>query len=179
MVVLSVLMFPAMYVRYSMGMYEMLLIDLPFFFAATWSVAYFYMVCQRELYPETWVSRLKFLPMLMSIGIGLAVNNARAVIEALVGTQTEFARTPKYGIERRSDDWTDKKYKQTMAVQPLVEVVLGFYFTFTVFYALANGIYGSLPFLILFQIGFLYTGLLSLVQQLGGDDVVLDTQVAK
>jgi hypothetical protein len=151
----------------------------PFFFAATWSVAYFYMVCQRELYPDSWTSRLKFLPFLMSIGIGLAVNNARAVMEALLGRQTEFARTPKYGIERRSDDWVDKKYKQSMAVQPLIEVGLGLYFTFTVFYALANGIYGSLPFLILFQVGFLYTGLLSLVQQLGGDNVALDTQVAK
>ena len=179
MIALSILMFPAMYVRYSMGMYEMLLIDVPFFFAATWSVAYFYMVSQRELYPDSWLTRLKYLPFLMSIGIGLAVNNARAVIEALMGKQTEFARTPKYGIERSGDDWADKKYKQSMAVQPFIEVGLGLYFTFTVFYALANGIYGSLPFLVLFQVGFLYTGLLSLVQQLGSGDVVLDTQIAK
>jgi hypothetical protein len=50
MIVLSVLMFPAMYVRYNMGWTEMLLIDVPFFFAATFSVANFYMVCQRELH---------------------------------------------------------------------------------------------------------------------------------
>jgi hypothetical protein len=47
-----------------------------------------------------------------------------------------------------------------------------------VFYALANGIYGTLPFLVLFQIGFLYTGLLSIVQQFSGDSVVLKTQVS-
>jgi len=179
MIALSVLMFPAMYVRYNMGWYEMLLIDVPFFFAATWSVAYFYMVSQRELYPKTWMSRLKYLPFLMSIGIGLAVNNARAVIEALSGKQTEFARTPKYGIETAGDDWSDKKYRQTMAWQPLIEVALGLYFTGTVFYALSNQIYGSLPFLILFQVGFLYTGLLSLLQQYAGDDVMLKTEVAK
>ena len=46
------------------------------------------------------------------------------------------------------------------------------------FYALANGIYGTLPFLVLFQIGFLYTGLLSIVQQFAGDGVVLKTQVS-
>jgi hypothetical protein len=51
-----------------------------------------------------------------------------------------------------------------MIWQPLIEVGFGFYFTGAVFYALANQIYGSLPFLILFQIGFLYTGLLSLTQ---------------
>jgi cellulose synthase/poly-beta-1,6-N-acetylglucosamine synthase-like glycosyltransferase len=179
MILLSILIFPSMYVRYSMGWTEMLLIDVPFFFAATWSVAYFYMVSQRELYPKTWVSRLKYLPILMSIGIGLAVNNARAVIEALAGRQTEFARTPKYGVEGQGDDWTDKKYKQSVTWQPLVEVALGLYFTATVFYALTNQIYGSLPFLMLFQVGFLYTGLLSLVQQYAGDDVVLNTEVAK
>ena len=49
MCVLSVLMAPSMVIRYNMGWYEMLLIDIPLFFAATASVANFYMVCQREL----------------------------------------------------------------------------------------------------------------------------------
>ena len=40
------------------------------------------------------------------------------------------------------------------------------------FYALANGIYGTLPFLVLFQIGFLYTGLLSIIQQYAGELVL-------
>jgi hypothetical protein len=72
-----------------------------------------------------------------------------------------------------------KKYQQTALVQPMIEVALGLYFTGTVFYALSNQIYGSLPFLILFQVGFLYTGLLSLLQQYAGDDVMLNTEVAK
>ncbi len=176
MCILSILMFPAMYIRYSMGWYEMLLIDVPLFFAATLSMANFYVVCQRELYRD-WVARLKYLPFLMSIGIGLCVNNTRAVFEALLGKQGEFARTPKYCIERQSDEWVSKRYRQSVAIQPFIELTLGFYFTATVFYALANGIYGTIPFLILFQIGFLYTGVLSIVQQFAGDGVVLDTQV--
>src|SRR4030095_7601939 len=70
MVLLSILMFPAMVIRYNMGWSEMLLIDVPMFFAATASVANFYIVCQRELYPGDWIARLKYLPFLMSIGIG-------------------------------------------------------------------------------------------------------------
>ena len=179
MVLLSILMFPSMYVRYNMGWTEMLLIDVPLFFAATFSVANFYVVCQRELFRETWISRLKYMPFLMSIGIGLCINNARAVIEALAGRDSgEFTRTPKYGIERDSDDWQGKKYHQISLTQPLIECALGFYFTVTVFYALSNQIYGTLPFLILFQVGFLYTGLLSIVQQFGGDDIALSTQAA-
>src|ERR671915_539147 len=179
MTVLSVLMFPAMYVRYSSGWTEMLLIDVPLFAAATMSFCNFYMVSQRELYPD-WRQRLKYLPFLMSIGIGLCVNNTRAVLEAIFGRESEFARTPKYGIERNSDEWVGKKYHQTVGVQPIIEVALGLYFTGTVFYALANQIYGTLPFLMLFQIGFLYTGLLSILQQYTGENVMLKApEIAK
>ena len=169
MSVLSILMFPAMYVRYNMGWTEMLLIDIPLFAAATLSVCNFYIVSQRELYPD-WRTRLKYLPFLMSIGIGLCVNNTRAVLEALFHKESEFARTPKYGIERDSDEWAGKKYHQTVGVQSVIELTLGLYFTGTVFYALINQIYGTLPFLMLFQIGFLYTGLLSILQQFTGDE---------
>jgi len=171
MCVLSVLMAPSMVIRYNMGWYEMVFIDLPLFFAATASVANFYMVCQRELHHD-WITRLKYLPFLMSIGIGLTVNNTKAVFEAVFNRQSEFARTPKYRIEEGSDEWIGKKYRQNFVVQPIIELALGLYFTATVFYALANGIYGTVPFLVLFQIGFLYTGLLSIIQQYAGDDAV-------
>ncbi len=178
MSVLSLLMFPAMYVRYTMGWYEMFLIDVPFFLAATFSIGFFYVVSQKELYPD-WTTRIKYLPILMAIGIGLAVNNTHAVLEAFLGHRSEFTRTPKYGVESLGDDWVGKRYRQSMLIQPMLELALGLYFTATVFYALTNQIYGALPFLILFQVGFLYTGLLSIVQQFKGDALVLKTQVAK
>jgi cellulose synthase/poly-beta-1,6-N-acetylglucosamine synthase-like glycosyltransferase len=177
MVVLSLLMFPAMYVRYNMGWTEMLLIDIPMFLAATASVANFYVVSQREAYAD-WKQRVKYLPFLMAIGIGLCINNSRAVIEALLHKESEFARTPKYGIERNADEWVGKKYKQTMAIQPLIELALGIYFTAAVFYALSNGIFGTLPFLMLFQVGFLYTGLVSMVQQFAGDVMIKAPEIA-
>jgi hypothetical protein len=122
---------------------------------------------------------VKFVPFLMSVGIGLSINNARAVFEALFNKQSEFARTPKYRIEADADEWISKKYRQSVPVQPFIELAFGLYFTWTAFYALANGIYGTLPILVLFQVGFLYTGVLSVVQQYAGDeDVALNTQVA-
>src|SRR3954465_457561 len=179
MSLLSILMFPAMWVRFELGWSEMLIIDVPLFCAATASIAVFYVKAQRELYGD-WRQRLKYLPFLMSIGIGLSVNNTRAVIEALFHKESEFARTPKYGIEQDSDEWVGKKYHQSVGVQPLIELALGLYFTATVFYALVNQIYATLPFLMLFQIGFLYTGLLSILQQFTGESVMLKTpEVAK
>ena len=177
MCVLSVLMFPSMVIRYNMGWYEMLLIDVPLFFAATFSVCNFYAVCQREIHAD-WRTRLKYLPFLMSIGIGLSINNTRAVVEALFNRQSEFLRTPKYHIEGQTDEWVGKRYRQTVAIQPFVELALGLYFTMTVFYAIANQIYGTVPFLVLFQIGFLYTGLVSIVQQYADEPFALKTQVA-
>jgi cellulose synthase/poly-beta-1,6-N-acetylglucosamine synthase-like glycosyltransferase len=179
MVVLSVLMFPSMVVRHNMGFTEMLLIDVPLFAAATLSVVNFYLLSQREAYRD-WRARVKYLPFVLAVGIGLAVNNARAVLEAMFGHDTEFARTPKYGIERSDDDWHHKKYHRSMPVQAFIEVALGLYFTWTVLYAIDNGIYGTLPFLVLFQAGFLYTGLMSLFQQLRGDDLFIKApEIAK
>jgi cellulose synthase/poly-beta-1,6-N-acetylglucosamine synthase-like glycosyltransferase len=172
MIALSVLMFPAMVVRYNMGWTEMLLIDVPLFAAATLSVLNFYLISQREAYPD-WRTRVKYLPVVMAVGIGLAVNNTRALFEALLGPPGEFARTPKYGIERTADGWQHKKYHQSMAIQPFIEIALGVYFTGTILYAMAHEIYGTLPFLALFQFGFLYTGLMSLFQQTGGDDLLV------
>src|SRR5438132_2943373 len=142
MCVLSILIFPAMKIRYDMGWYEMLLIDVPLFFAATFSVCNFYMVCQREIHKD-WRARLKYLPFLMSIGIGLSINNTRAVFEALFNKQTEFTRTPKYRIEGDADEGVGKKYRQSVSVQPLIEQALGLYFLATVFCALAHQIYGT------------------------------------
>ena len=101
-----------------MGWYEMLLIDVPLFFAATFSFCNFYTVCQREIHSD-WRARLKYVPFLMSVGIGLSINNTRAVLEALFKKETEFARTPKYHIEASADEWVGKKYRQSVAVQPL------------------------------------------------------------
>jgi cellulose synthase/poly-beta-1,6-N-acetylglucosamine synthase-like glycosyltransferase len=161
MVLLSLLIFPSMLVRFNMGWHEMLLFDVPLFFAATMSVTSFYVVSQREIY-EDWKKRLKVLPMLLSLGIGMCLNNAKAVIEALVGRQTGFVRTPKYRIESASDQWHVKRYRGRKSYLPYLELLLGFYFSAGLAYALVHQIYGSLPFLVLFQVGFLYAGALSL-----------------
>lgn len=160
MVLLSLLIFPSMLVRYNMGWHEMLLFDVPLFLAATMSVTSFYVVSQREIYPD-WKSRLRVLPMLLSTGIGMCLNNAKAVMEALLGRRTGFVRTPKYRIESASDRWQVKRYRGRTSYLPYLELALGIYFTAAVAYAVVHQIYGSLPFLLLFQAGFLYTGGLS------------------
>ncbi len=54
MVILSVLLLPAMVIRFYQGWFQMLYIDIPLFLASTFSISSFYLVAQRELFPRTW-----------------------------------------------------------------------------------------------------------------------------
>src|SRR5688500_11406841 len=96
MVLLSLLMRLSMLVRFGHGLYGALFLDLPFCIAATASVCFVYVACQREE-GQGWWGRVKYLPFLMSLGIGLAINNAKAVLEALLNQESGFTRTPKTG----------------------------------------------------------------------------------
>jgi cellulose synthase/poly-beta-1,6-N-acetylglucosamine synthase-like glycosyltransferase len=164
MILLALLMFPAMVIRYNMGWYEMLVVDVPLFMGATMSVCSFYMASQKEVFGDTWTARVKYLPAVLSLGIGLSVSNAKAVLEALLGLDSEFTRTPKYGVERCSDDWRQKRYRGNVTLVPYIELLLGLYFTFMAYYAASNDIFGTLPFIVLFQVGFLYASFMSLFQ---------------
>ena len=144
------------------GWLRTLLIDLPIFLAASVSVAVFYICAQRVLHPRTWLKEILFLPCLLALGIGLSLNNARAVLEALINHRSDFTRTPKYGIERRSQPWRACKYRPLKSAWPVVEMIFAIYFTYFVWFAIVHKQFLSVPFLLMFQGGFLYVSLSSL-----------------
>jgi cellulose synthase/poly-beta-1,6-N-acetylglucosamine synthase-like glycosyltransferase len=164
MIVLSVLLLPAMIIRFYQGWFQMLYIDLPLFLASTFSISSFYLVSQRELFPRRWPRALVYLPFLMALGIGLTVTNTRAVVEALVGRRTAFARTPKYRVESKKDKVRFSNYRRRLGWVPWIELLIGCYFAITVYYAVENENYITVPFLALFVIGYWYTGLMSLLE---------------
>jgi len=164
MIVLSVLLMPAMIIRFYQGWFQMLLIDLPLFLASTFSISSFYLVSQKELYPHTWPRRIIYLPFLMSLGIGLTLTNTRAVMEALFGIKSSFKRTPKYSVQKKGEKSNAAKYRKRLGIVPWVELLIGCYFAATIWYAVLNENYFTVPFLCLFVIGYWYTGLLSLLQ---------------
>ena len=163
MILLTVLMPVSMVIRFKHGWYQVLLLDLPFFWTATMSVVLFYIASQREIGMPCWKG-IKYLPFIMAFGIGMCVNQSKAVIEALVGYETGFTRTPKTGVLGKDRSWLRKKYRSLLTAQPLLELALGAYLTSAIWFALDKGVYFSLPFLLLFQWGFFYVGLVSLLQ---------------
>ncbi len=170
MVVLSVMMPISMVLRFKHGLYTTLLLDLPVFVASTASVGFFYVATGREL-GLNWWNRLKYLPFVMSLGIGMAVNQSKAVVEALLDKQSEFTRTPKTGSEGRSVKAVQKAYRGKRNWVPAVELLFGLYFSGAVWFAVKEEIWTSLPFLVLFQMGFLYVGITSALEFRGQSKV--------
>ena len=165
MIVISALMLPVMIVRFYMGIWQMFLIDLPLIAASFWSISLFYVVAQRELYPKNWKRSILMLPMLMAVGVGLTIVNTRAVLEALFGVQTAFARTPKYAIGERAVNLETKKYRRRSGWLPYAEILVGCYFAAMIVFAIETANYFATPFLGLFVFGYWWAGFGTLYQE--------------
>lgn len=161
MVLLSLLVFPAMVLRRDMDPTLLLLVDLPLFLGATVSVVLYYMASQVAVNPS-WRHDLRFLPSLMGLGIGLSVNNARAVLSGLFHRGGVFERTPKYGIEKHSDSWRSKSYTTRADISVILERLLAIYSIGCFVVAWKLEMWWSIPFLLLFMHGYIYMTVLSI-----------------
>ena len=148
------------------GPWRTILFDVPVFVLASLSAAVFDAVAQRENNPRGWLKEIAYLPLLLALGIGMSINNAKAVLEAVFNHQTEFTRTPKYGIERKKQRWSAAKYSSIKSLLPIVELAFALYFTYFMVKAAMDGQWFSLPFLALFQGGFGYVAWSSISQWL-------------
>jgi cellulose synthase/poly-beta-1,6-N-acetylglucosamine synthase-like glycosyltransferase len=133
---------------------------------STGALMAFYWLAEHRL-GRGWTSIVK-LPIVLAVGVGLAINNTLAVFDALRGKRTPFERTPKVGAAG------PKALRSSYALRangtPLVELALGAYIGFAMISALIARWYLAVPFLALFASGFLYLGILGLWPQ-SGDSV--------
>ncbi len=150
-------------------------INIPIFFFGTVSVAFFYLIAQKALNPKSWHKEVIYLPLLIALGIGMSVNNAKAVLEAIFNHQSGFVRTPKYGIDKageigqnKAPGWKSSKYKAMKSVTPIIEFGFGVFFLIVV---VSNYMDLNLPTAILltpFPIGFFFTSIPSLKRKFIG-----------
>lgn len=151
---LCVLMLPQM-VSSQHHSLQMILVDIPIFLATTVSIALFYISAQRYLNPRGWLRDMLLMPMLLSLAIGMSVNNGRAVIEALLNHQSPFNRTPKYG-DRRHTATRRRAYLPLASIFPVIELFFAAYFAFCAWNATVLRQWTSVPFILLFFVGFTY-----------------------
>ncbi len=165
MIVVSALMFPVMIVRFYMGWFEMLMIDMPLIIASFWSISAFYLMAYREVHPKNWMRAVVLLPALMAAGVALTIINTKAVIEALIGIETSFVRTPKYAIGGQKINIENIQYRRRSGWLPYIELAAGSYFIYMVAFAIQSFNYFAIPFLLLFVCGYLWAGVSTLWQE--------------
>jgi cellulose synthase/poly-beta-1,6-N-acetylglucosamine synthase-like glycosyltransferase len=167
MIIVSAMMLPVMIVRFYMGWFEMLLIDFPLIVASFWSISAFYLIAHRALFPKTWKRAFLFLPALMAAGVALTIINSRSVFEALIGYQTAFARTAKYGSQA-STQTLNAGYRRRSGWLPYAELAVGTCFLGIVIFAINSMNYLAVPFLLLFVGGYYWAGFTTLWQEYQG-----------
>ena len=168
MLIVSALMLPVMIVRFYMGWFQMLTIDMPLIIASFWSISAFYLIAQQQLYPKSWKRSLLLMPALMAAGIALTVINTKAVLEAIFGIKSAFARTPKYALGDRKIKIEHARYRRRSGWLPYAELAVGSYFVYMVAFAIQTWNFAAVPFLLLFVAGYYWAGFSTLYQELQG-----------
>jgi hypothetical protein len=154
MALLSVLVVPAVAIRYERLGWIWLLLDLPVFLATWVSLGVFYLRAERELFGAAWRRSLGLMPAAMAAGIALTISNLQAVLEALLGRRTAFERTAKYGAARRRG----RTAAPSGGWLAWVNLTGAVYFAAGMAYTAWVGAWASLPFLALFVAGYYYAG---------------------
>ncbi|MBI5085322.1 MAG: glycosyltransferase [Acidobacteria bacterium] len=164
MVIVSAMMLPVMMVRFYIGWGQMLLVDAPLIICSFWSVVTFYLLAEHELYPDNWKRAIFILPFLLAMGVALTISNTKAVIEALMGKQSSFVRTPKYA-PKAAGTQTAVAYKRKSGWLPFAEIGMGFFFLGMVGYCIEVMNFFAMPFLSIFVCGYFWAGCSKLWQE--------------
>jgi cellulose synthase/poly-beta-1,6-N-acetylglucosamine synthase-like glycosyltransferase len=106
-----------------------------------------------------WTKQMLLLPFLVCFGCGVAINNSRAVLEAIWGKKSEFVRTPKKG------DAQKKRYKPAANFLFCFEIMAGLwcFLGMVVYFTVHQYLVGH--FLLIYAVGFLYVGSMSFLHQ--------------
>lgn len=166
-VLLTLMLYPVVFLRVHLFQEGLLkyVFDISVLLLATCGATTFYIASQREQF-RSWKDSLKYIPFLMSLGIGISLNNARAVIEGLFSNSGEFVRTPKFGVQVGDNAWRQhfasqrKQRRRGINWQPWVEFGLGLYLLACVILCLTDErVSLGVPFLGLFMVGYFYVPL--------------------
>ena len=110
---------------------------------------------QRALYPD-WGRRILFFPLFMAGSMGMALNNTRAIWQALRGKRSAFIRTPKYSkAGSGKGPWWKSRYANTR-IPPVMwfEALLALYCLAGLVLIAVLGLWAAAPFQAFFALAF-------------------------
>jgi len=137
------------------GLYDTYFLFMSVFVLAFIASFLFYLYSQKDVYDD-WRSRILLFPVFMAGSMGFAINNTKAVFEALINKKSEFVRTPKYGIEGDKDKWQDKKYvhKKFVKFSVVLELLIALYSLACVVVSAVTLQISAIPFQLMYTFGF-------------------------
>ena len=156
--------------------HEWVVLDLPIFALATGSVTFFYAVVAREI-GERPLAFLTRLPIVFALGIGLAINQTRAIVDGMLPRVGAFVRTPKSGSHGTARGVRLGSDRAPLGWLPWLELAMAMVYAVAIALAVALGYWASIPFLALFGAGFAFVALGSILPE--GERVVAETVAAK
>jgi cellulose synthase/poly-beta-1,6-N-acetylglucosamine synthase-like glycosyltransferase len=158
----AILNIPLVIIKNQIGGYDGYYTLMSVFVLASVSTFLFYMYAQRAIHLD-WRKRLLLFPVFLAGSMGFAVNNTKAVLEALFNKKTGFARTPKYKIVTLQDKWQKTKYVQKKISWIVIfELLFALYYVFGIAISIYYVEIAAIPFQLLFLLGFGLVGIMSL-----------------
>ena len=139
-------------------------IGFSFIFLAAIAPSVLYFVAQRCSGYTGWKIRLLSLPILMAIGVDIAVSNSRAAFSATIGGKGSFVRTPESGGSKKK---AKSHYAQKFPWQAVIELGVGVYCIFGLLEYIGAQKFIIGPFLALYAVGFLSVSVLSFMHYIG------------
>lgn len=153
---------------------EFLWLHVPTFAVTVLTLGGYCATSQRALRRSTWRA-LAQLPVLVAVTVGICVNQSRAIIEGVLGKQSEFVRTPKHGLtdprsmrHRRgfgAAAWRLLRYRGARDLMPIAEVALALYMLGAVLVLTLDYRPVGAPFFALLGAGFGFIGVSSALRR--------------
>jgi cellulose synthase/poly-beta-1,6-N-acetylglucosamine synthase-like glycosyltransferase len=165
MLLVVLLSIPLMLVGYVFGLPSNVLVIGSLLAVSTSGPTSLYVYGERQLGPG-WLRRLRYLPFMMLLGIGIAFSNSRAVWKALTDRSLEFVRTPKFGLTAEGGAWLGKAYGLGGFWDGIAELCLGVYALCGLWLFVHSTHYLIVPFLVIYTLGFMWVGGLTTLQAL-------------
>ena len=165
-IVVALLNVPLVIIKNTIGGFDEYYSMMSVFVLASISTFLFYTYAQKAIHLD-WRRRLLLFPVFLAGSMGFAVNNTKAVLEAMVGKKSGFARTPKTGIIGKQQISLKSKSKPKFSFILIAEILLTLYFVAGIGISVRYLEIAAIPFQLMFLLGFGSIGWMTLKQALG------------
>ena len=127
----------------------------------TGPLSYLYVI--RKIWKHTWKRKARQYLFLIFFSAGISVNNTVAIFDALLHNKSEFLRTPKFGILKKQQGWSDNSYVLPFTKTSLLELFFSLYGCIALFISIFSDNQIFLPLIAIQTIGFIYVAYLGML----------------